>query len=138
MWAYFSIFNIFLNTSNLRFTFKENIIGVPIVAQWVKNPTSVHEDECSILASFSGLRIWCCHMMQGRLQTQLRFRMLWLWHRLATTTPIGPLAWELPYARDTALKKKKQKRKKIFYMYNSFNSPELKKIWGNKKRDMRE
>ena len=24
--------------------------------------------------------------------------LLWLWHRLAATAPIGPLAWELPYA----------------------------------------
>ena len=36
---------------------------------------------------------------------------LWLWCRLAPAAPIRPLAWELPYASDVALKKKKSKRK---------------------------
>ena len=31
--------------------------------------------------------------------------LLWLWHRLAAAGPIRPLAWELPYAAGTALKK---------------------------------
>ena len=35
--------------------------------------------------------------------------MLWLWHRLAATAPIQPLAWELPYAAGVAVKKKKKK-----------------------------
>ena len=35
--------------------------------------------------------------------------LLWLWCRLATVTPIQPLAWELPYAIGAALKKKKKK-----------------------------
>ena len=34
---------------------------------------------------------------------------LWLWCRLAAAAPIGPLAWELPYATGAALKKKKKK-----------------------------
>jgi len=33
--------------------------------------------------------------------------LLWLWHRLAATTPIRPLAWEPPHAT------KKQKQKQI-------------------------
>ena len=37
--------------------------------------------------------------------------LLWLWHRLAAVAPIGPLAWEAPYA-DAALKSKKKKKKK--------------------------
>ena len=32
--------------------------------------------------------------------------LLWLWHRLAAIAPIPPLAWELPYAMDAALKSK--------------------------------
>ena len=36
--------------------------------------------------------------------------MLWLWHRLAATAPIGPLAWEPPYVVGAALKKKKDKK----------------------------
>ena len=35
----------------------------------------------------------------------------WLWHRPAATTPIGPLAWEPPYAVSVALKDQKQKKK---------------------------
>ena len=31
---------------------------------------------------------------------------LWLWCRGAAAAPIGPLAWELPYALGVALKKK--------------------------------
>ena len=36
--------------------------------------------------------------------------LLWLW--LAAVAPIGPLAWELPYAVSEALKSKKKKKKK--------------------------
>ena len=39
--------------------------------------------------------------------------MLWLWHRLAATAPIGTLVWEPPYAEGAALEKtKRSKRKK--------------------------
>ena len=34
--------------------------------------------------------------------------LLWLWRRPAAAALMGPLAWELPYAADTALKKKKK------------------------------
>ena len=44
--------------------------------------------------------------------------LLWLWRRLAAPALIGPLAWELPYAMDTALKKKRQK--KISNNHNTF------------------
>ena len=36
----------------------------------------------------------------------------WLWHRLAAAAPIGPLAWEPPYAVGAALKRQKTKDKK--------------------------
>ena len=49
------------------------------------------------LASLSGTRIQCCCE---------------LWCRLAAVTLIGPLAWELPYAADAALKGKKQGKRK--------------------------
>ena len=48
--------------------------------------------------------------------------LLWLWRKLAATTPIRALAWEPPYAAGAALemaksqkqkKKKKKKKKKI-------------------------
>ena len=34
--------------------------------------------------------------------------LLWLWLRLAAIAPIRPLAWELPYATDAALKRKQK------------------------------
>ena len=33
--------------------------------------------------------------------------LVWLWHRRVALAPIGPLAWEPPYAPGAALKKKK-------------------------------
>jgi len=57
------------------------------------------------LASLSGLRIWCCHELWCRSQTWLRLHIpLWLWRRPVATAPIGPLAWEPPYATGAALK----------------------------------
>ena len=42
--------------------------------------------------------------------------LLWLWRRLVATAPIGPLAWEPPYAAGAAQEKmqkdKKKKKKK--------------------------
>ena len=36
---------------------------------------------------------------------------LWLWHGPAAAPPVGPLAWEPPYAAGGALKRKKKKKK---------------------------
>ena len=38
----------------------------------------------------------------------LDLALLWLWHRPAATALIQPLAWELPYAADVALKRQKK------------------------------
>ena len=47
----------------------------------------------------------------------LDLELLWLWHRLAATAPIRPLAWEPPYATGVALEKgKKTKKKKIHFL----------------------
>ena len=47
--------------------------------------------------------------------------LLWLWRRLAATAPIGPLAWEPPYAMgatlEKALKKKKKKSLPLLHAY---------------------
>ena len=58
------------------------------------------------LALLSGLRIWCCHELWCRSQTQLDPVLLWLWCRSGATASIRPLAWELPYAAGVALKTK--------------------------------
>ena len=51
----------------------KNNARVPVVAQWVKNPTSIYEDAGSILALLSGLRIWHCHKLWHRSQVQLHW-----------------------------------------------------------------
>ena len=38
--------------------------------------------------------------------------LLWLWHRLAATALISPLAWKLPYALAVALKKQTNKKER--------------------------
>ena len=47
------------------------------------------------------------------LQMGSDLALVWLWHRLTTTAPIQPLAWEFPYVIDVALKKKKKDKKKL-------------------------
>ena len=38
--------------------------------------------------------------------------LLWLWHRVAATALIRPLAWELPYAAGATVEKTKRPKKK--------------------------
>ena len=41
--------------------------------------------------------------------------LLWLWCRLVATAPIGPLAWEPPYALGAAQEiTKREKKKKVW------------------------
>ena len=51
--------------------------------------------------------------------------LLWLWHRLAAAAVIRPLAWELAYAMNMALKKEKEeeKRKQIKISNKQFSLP---------------
>ena len=82
------------------------------MAQWVKNPTSIQEDEGLIpgLAQWIKDRHCYCCKVWHRSQMWLRLSMLWLWHRLAATAPIKPLAQELPYATGVALKRKREEK----------------------------
>ena len=55
----------------------------------------------------SGVAVSCGVGCRGGLDRTL----LWLWGKLATTAPIQPLAWDLPHAMGTALKRPKKKKK---------------------------
>ena len=84
-------------------SFKKSLREVPIVAQQVKNPTSIHEDAGSI----PGLTQWGNHMALPQAAYGLALALIWLCCGLAATAPIRPLAQEPPYAAGVALKKKK-------------------------------
>ena len=53
--------------------------------------------------------------------------LLWLWCRPASVDPTWPLAWELPYTREAALKSKKKKERKSEKQEISMDPAEMQK-----------
>ena len=83
------------------------------MAQQLANPASIHERcrfdpwPCSV-GQGSGVAVSCG---VGRNEDPA---LLWLWHRPVATVPIGPLAWEPPYAAGATLKERKKKNHIMF------------------------
>ena len=106
--SYFQIFkcSVDLKCAIIKFQntlFKKKNL-VPIVAQWVTNPTSIHKDAGLIPGLTQGVKDPCYHELWYRFTDAAQDPMLlWLWHRTAAATLIWPLAWESPY---TTTKKK--------------------------------
>ena len=109
MWCnvflWFHLFLIFWK--HYTFLYDQDVhIRVPVVAQWVQIPTSIHEDVGSIpgLARWvKGSNIALRWGVSHRLGSDLA--SLWLWCRPAATGLIPPLYWERPYASGVALKR---------------------------------
>ena len=70
------------------------------MAQWLTNLTRNNE----VVGLIPGLAQWVrdptCRELWYRLQCGLDPTLLWLWHRLAATAPIRPIAWEPPGPRN--------------------------------------
>ena len=73
---------------------EEHFLGFPLWLSRLGTRHSCHEDAGSIPAL-----------------TQWVKDLAWLWRRPAAAVPILPLAWELPYAGGSTLKRKKKKKK---------------------------
>ena len=85
---------------------KDGREGVPVMAQRVKSPTSIHEGAGSI----PGLIQW----VKGSLSPGMGCRhgsdlvFLWLWHRPAAVTPIRPCPDNFHMPQVWSLRKKKK------------------------------
>ena len=84
-----------LGTAEMNPTRNHDVAGsIPVLSQWVKD----------LVLPWAVVNVGC--------RCGLDPALLWLWHRLAATAAIRPLAWEPPCAAGAALKRQKTNKKK--------------------------
>ena len=88
---------------------KDKKIGVPLWSKWVKNPTSIREDEGSIPVLPQWVKDSSLPQLGHRSQTWLRCGIAVVAVQVSSNNPSSPPSWELPYATGVAPKKKNKK-----------------------------
>ena len=96
---------------------KEEGGGVPVVAQLVKNPTSIHEARrVRSLASLNGLKIRHCHELWCRVQAQLGSVAMAVVVASGYSSDLIPSLGTSICRRGVALRSKKKKKKELSSM----------------------
>ena len=96
-------------------------MGISVVAQWVKNLTSIHEDAGLIPGLVQGVKNWHCCELQYRLQTQLESGIAVAvaqassWSSYLTPSPGTSLRHRCTH------KKQFTKKSKLFFYFNINN-----------------